>query len=90
MTAGSDSTTAIVEGVAVAIVLIIVVAVVAIAALVLKNRRLATKTAEKLSPPRARMLVVCAHTLGGCYIMRMRNLNNIFLFFLFYFFCFLF
>ena len=48
MTAGSDSTTAIVGGVAVAIVLIIVVAVVAIAALVLKNRRLATKTAEKL------------------------------------------
>ena len=48
MTAGSDSTATIIGGVAVAIVLIIVVAIVAIAALVLKNRRLATKTAEKL------------------------------------------
>ena len=49
--AANDNTTAVIGGVAVAIVLIIVVAIVivAIAALlVFKNRRLTTKTAEKL------------------------------------------
>ena len=46
--AGNGNATTVIGGVAVAIVLIIVVAIVIVVALVLKNRRLSTKTAEKL------------------------------------------